>query len=263
MNYGQDMDMNNLPRDGRGLVPPDVADLIRKTRVGEHWERYDSIVIGEGARALDPGWFDTWAQFAAAENLTWFSRRQPNVGASYQNQETERTDYAQDIHQTGIEWVCPVGMSDREELEVDGEVTPILFTQALPTMMGFRVILAEADEIAKAPANHFPSGYGNAGFFANGAAAPLVSGGTQGEPRVQNTWKWPEPLMLPAQGKLTCRGRVDNPLRQFLATLPGPGAKLIQDGAGNIVRLPNWYVIKVFHRGPRFLQLRGARSAAG
>lgn len=260
--YGQDVDISTA-NDGRGLVPPDVAKIIRDTRVGEHWERYDSIVIGEGANALDPGWFNTWTAFSAAENLTWFSRRQPNVGSSYQNQETERTDYAQDIHQTGIEFIAPVGMSDREEVEADGEFTPIMFQTMLPTMMGFRVILAEADEIARIPANHAPSGYGVAGFNASGAAAPMVSAGSQGDPRVQNTWKWPEPLMLAAQGKLTCRARVDNPLRDFLRFLPGPGAKLVQDVDGVVRRLPNWYVIKVFHRGPRFLQLRGARSAAG
>ena len=37
---------------------------------------------------------------------------------------------------------------------------------------------------------------------------------------------------------------------------------LVPDGAGGTVELPNWYIIRITMRGPRYLQLRGARSSA-
>lgn len=263
MAFGQNSPIEDAPKDGRGLITPEAAEIIRNSRVGEQWERIDSVCVGPGMRDLDPGWFNNWAQFAAAEELVWFSRRQANVGRSYVNQDTERTDWAQDIHQTGIEFIAPPGMADRETEEVDGEFTPMMFTRWLPTLMPMNIQLADTDSISMAPANHMPSGYGTDGTFAAGAAAPLVIGGNQGRPTVSNSWKWPEPLMLPAQGKLTVRARIDQPLRGFLANLQGPGSKIVLD-ANQVERLlPNIYTIKIFHRGPRFLQFRGARTAAG
>lgn len=251
----------------RGRLPSDVEAYIRKTRVAEQWERYDSVVIGPGANAIDDGWFNTWADFALADELTWFTKRNGGVGASFTNQKTERLDYAQDIFQTGIEFIAPPGLGDRESQILDEQIAPLMFSAMLPAQMSFRVKLADADEIALAPGNHFPAGYGVAGGLVDAAAAPVLLPGTNGQAHVSNTWKWPDPVMLPAQGRIAVFARLDNPLRAALAQLSGvgadatPGHKIIPGPNGDIL-MPNWYVIKVFMRGPRYLQLRGARSAA-
>ena len=248
--------------DKRGLLTPDEYNELLKTRVAEQWERIDSIVIGPGARDIDDGWFNTWAEFAAADELVWYSGRSSNVGKSLSNQQTERTDWAQDIHQSLIEFIAPTGLSDFESDPNDGFVTPQLFVQQLPQYMPFRVQLAEADDMTLSPGSHYPSGYGPSYVVQDGAAAPSTFAGVMGEPSITNGWKWPEPLRLAAKSKITVLARIDQPYRTFLSNLPGPGFKQIPDGQGGVVQLPTFYIIRCTQRGPRYLQLRGARSSA-
>lgn len=268
-NMDQYNDLGQPEIDRRGLVTQSFAEKVRATRAAEQWERYDSIVIGgldangNGPRNLDDGWFNSWNQFSQATRFTFFSRRQEQVGFAFTNQPTERTDWAQDLFQMGVEFHAPVGMGDLESDANDETTVPMLFVNDLPNKSSFRVRLADADEIVMAPGSHFPSGYGVVDSFSSAAAAPTTYGGHQGNAHVSNTWKWPEPIMLAAQAKITVIGEVDNPLRDLLEGLPGPGSKLIPDGAGGQIQYPNWYIIRVFLRGPRYLQLRGARSAAG
>ncbi len=260
MNYG--LGENDIT--ARGTVSTEAAERIRRTRVAEQWERYDSIVIGQGANLLDNGWFNDWAAFANADELQWFSRRSSAVGQSFTNQNTERTDWAQDIYQTSIEFIAPPGIGGRESDILDEQIFPILFTEMLPTLMPFRIRLAESDDISLAPGNHYPAGFGVSGGMLDASGAPSILPGSNGEPHVSNSWKWPEPVMLPAQGKITVIARVDNPIRGFLRNFTGsPGAKSIP-GPGNVdFNLENFYQIKITHRGPRYLQLRGGRSASG
>lgn len=248
--------------DSRGLLSENQVNDLRKVRAAEQWERIDTIVIGEGAQNFDRGWFNTWAQFANADTLQWFNGRNSNVPGSYVNQYSERTDWAQDIYQTLIEFLAPPGIGDIEEDQNDAQIVPTLFTQELPNAMGFSIRLAETDEIAQAAGSHFPSGFGVSYPSSSGAAAPSVFAGNQGEPTVHNGWKWPDPIRLAAKSKIQVIARVDHPLRPMLQTLPGPGAKLVPDGQGGQIRLPNWYKIRITMRGPRYLQLRGARSSA-
>jgi len=256
-------DLGKPDIDRRGIVAQGFAAQVRATRAAEQWERYDSIVIGDGANNLDDGWFNTWQAFAQATRFTFFSRRQEQVGFAFTNQPTERTDWAQDLFQMGIEFVSPVGIGQVENDPNDEQITPMFFTTDFPNKTSFRVRLADADEIVMAPGSHFPSGFGVEQLMVSAGAAPTVFPGNQGAAHVSNTWKWPEPVMLAAQAKVTVIGEVDNPARDLLERLPGPGSKLIPDGQGDQITYPNWYVIRVMLRGPRYLQLRGARSAAG
>lgn len=263
----------------RGLVHTDVAQEIRNTRVAEQWVRYDSIVIGPGASDVDNGWYNTWAEFAAASKLVWFDKRSANVGDAYSNQTAERSDWAQDFFQTGIEWFAPLGLGERETQILDQVIMPELFTRELPNRMAFSVKLAQADEIAQFPGTHAPSGMGTTGIVASQSAATLFSPGQQGDPHTSNSWKWPEPVMLPAQGTIRVTARIDSPLKELLAELGSignatpvrqcPGFKQIPpctvdtgfSEEPTFILYPNWYVIRVWFRGPRYLQLRGGRSA--
>ena len=262
--YGQD-DANPETSDGRGLVPEQVANNIRRLRAQEQWERYDSISIGPGSGALSRGWFDTWQDFAQAEELQWFSGRGSNVGQSYTNQNTERTDWAQDIYQVTVQFITPPGISDLESNSNDVLNLPLLFQQLFPSQLHLRITLAESDDITSVPADHMPAGFGTSYPLVASAAAPVVSAGNNGEPIVSNTWKFPNPVMLAAKSKITVRGRIDSPIRQMFANISGPGSKILPTGfapPNDTYELPNRYVIKVTMRGPRYLQLRGARSSA-
>lgn len=278
MPYGQEeITRAENAAQGNRRVPPDVAKIIRETRVAEQWVRYDSVVIGPGANQLDDGWFDSWADFANADSIVWFTKRSSNVGRAYTNQGTERTDWAQDFYQTGIEFFAPAGFGEREREVLDAVIMPSLFVRELPNRMPFEITIADSDQVALFPGAHGPSGFGTTGVEASQAPAPLFVPGQQGDAHVSNTWKWPEPIMLPAQGRIRVSARVDQPIRGLLAQLDGcPGHKQLppcgiqpagtSGPAGNtpptFLEYPNWYVIRVFFRGPRYLQIRGARSAA-
>lgn len=248
--------------DSRGIIPADRAEQIRELRVAEMWERYDSVVIGPGASSKSKGWFESWRDFASADNLQWFSGRDTNAGPAFVNQNTERTDWAQDLYFTRIEFISPPGISDIETDSNDAQIMPTLFAQQFPSQISIRVVMSDSDEIAKAPANHFPGGHGVTNPIISSASSPSVLAGAQGEPHVSNGWRWPEPVMLAAKAKITVVGGIDAPLRSMLTALSGPGYKRIPNGQGGFVQMPNWYVIKITHAGPRYLQLRGARSSA-
>lgn len=262
--FGQEIDPNELEKatDARGIIAPTMAAQIRKFRSAEQYERYDSIVIGEDATEVTRGWFNTWAAFGNASRIAWFGARDTNVGPSFSNILTERADWAQDIHQTHIEFISPPGIADIEADGNDAQVMPLLFAHELANYMGFRVILADSDDIANAPGSHFPAGFGVAGTQIAAAAAPSVIAGANGEIHVSNSWKWPSPVMLAAKSRIAIQATIDEPIRAMLRAIAGPGAKLVPDGAGGTVRYPNWYRIRVTLRGPRYLQLRGARSSA-
>lgn len=262
MSYGQ---ADPASADERGVVPYDIQARIRKLRVEEQWERYDSFVVGEDAGNQSDTWFNTWVDMANAEEIQLFSGRAPNVGKSYTNQTTERTDWAQDIHSIGIEMIAPPGIADLESDANDAVNLPLIFSNIFPQMLHVEVVLAESDSIASAPANHFPAGYGVSYPAMSAAAAPVVIGGNNGEPVVSNTWKFPEPIMLAAKAKITMRFRIDAPIRQLFANISGPGHKVVPTGnaaPNDTHNFPNRYVVKATLRGPRFLQVRGARSSA-
>lgn len=248
--------------DDRGVIPADFAAQIRKTRASEQWERIDSIVIGPTAGDKSKGWFNSWADFGTAEALQLFQGRDAQVGSSYVNQTSERTDWAQDLYQTGIEWVVFPGLAEFAEDSQDAQFTQLMFKEELPQRMSTSIILAESDEIAKMPASHFSAGYGTTGIAIDASGSTVTQGGTMGSPHISNGWQWPEPIMLSAKANLKVNFRVDQPLRALIQDLPGPGYLAVPNKDGGITRMPLWYTIRMFFRGPRYLQLRGARSAA-
>lgn len=260
MYFGQDE--INSTTDRRGVVPSNFAEQVRAARAAEWWERYDSIVIGPGARELSRGWFNDWAQFAAADRLTLFSGRDSSVGPAYTNQPSERTDWAQDLYHTHVELLAPVGASEQQTISIDAQTTPLMFLHDLGAQLVLTTKLAESDEIAQAPASHYPAGYGVAYGQNAGAASPITIAGTNGEPFIGNGWKWPEPIMLAAKAKLTVLGSIDQPLKNALRTLPGPGFRRIANGDGTFTDIPNYYTIRMTFSGPRYLQLRGGRSSS-
>lgn len=247
-------------KDKRGVIVN--AAEFRNARVAEPWQRYDTVVIGEGAQDVDRGWFNTWADFANASKISWFVGRASGVGDSYTNTPDARTDFAQDIYQTNVEFLCPVGFGDLAEDVLDGGISQQLFTYQLPTEMPMRVKLAGTDEIAIAPANHFPSGYGVAQSVLDQSAAPSVLPGSQGMPHVTNNWTWADPILLAAKSLISVEAVLDRQSRALFGALPGPGVIQVPTGAGTTYALPAWYKIRITMAGPRYVQLRGARSSS-
>lgn len=245
-----------------------LTNAGRKVRSREQWLRYDSIVIGEGARDASPSWYNTFAEFAEADALNWFTgSRTRQVGLSYSNIAGDTEDFAQMIYQSGIEFIAPLGALNAasQGLENVG-VLQNLFVNELPKRMAFTVRMMDTDDVLIAPGIHMPGGVGNSGQTGFIQSAISFSAGQTGTPEVRNTWSWPEPLEVPARSKISLSARIDRPTRTLLQqfdTLPGTQVYPVEDANGEFrfVEQPNWYVIRVWHRGPRFVQLRGARTA--
>lgn len=259
------MAQGEIYQDARGVIPPNEAVKLRKIRAEEAWNRFDTLCIGQNAEASSVDWFNTWAAFANADEYQWFSGRSGNVGTSYTNQTTERTDWAQDIYFVSIQLIAPPGIADLESDPNDALTIPMLFMQYLPKMLALRLVLAESDEISHAPADQYPSGFGVSYAAVASAAAPVVSAGNNGEPIISNMWKFPEPITLAAKAKITLKGRLDQPMRGLLQNIGGPGVKRVPTGfapPNDFRDMENRYMIRATLIGPRFLQLRGARSSA-
>lgn len=246
---------------------PNVEE-IRKVRSEEQWVRYDSIVIGPGARDISDTWFNSFSELANANQLLWFtSRRTKEVGFSYSNISGPSEDWAQRIYQTGIEFIAPPGLLGYETQSADAAVLPTIFTTMLPHRMSFQIKVQDLDEILRVPGIHLPGGTGVTGQSQNGAGFLIAEPGQTGDANLRNTWAWPQPVGIPAKSKIEVRGDIDDPLREALRELDTlPGFKKIPILQGNdpvkTVNLANYYQIRIWHRGPRYVQLRGARSSS-
>lgn len=244
--------MSELEREARGM------------RAEEQWLRYDTVCIGEGAKSVDSGWFDTWEQFAKSSKIVWGVDRK-DAGDAFSNLSGPQEDFAQVIYQSGVDFLPPVGLSGFESQLLDA-IMPALFMRELPDAMAFHVQQANTDDVLVAPGGHLPGTSGVTGATLNGAGALILDAGQTGTADVRNSWQWPEPLQVPAKSKLQVISRVDGEMRDWLLQLPiSPGTKSIPyldaNNEPQTSTLDNWYRIRVWHRGPRFVQIRGARSA--
>lgn len=245
--------------DSRGRVTN--AATVRRLRNREQWERFDTIMVGPGAAGVTKGWFETFKDFARVSQVMWFQSRDSNVDAAYTNQRSERYDYAQDLYNFNLEFLASTYDAEFDSLGSSAKAMQNIWCQELPKALGFEVLLADADIIAQGPATAFMAGRGNIGGYATDTGAAMVNGGINGTPNKENGWTFPEPIMIAAQAKLTVRAYIAQPIKDLIQAMEGPGVSLYPDGRGGYVEKPNWYGIRATFRGPRYMQLRGARSA--
>ncbi len=246
------------------------VENLRKIRSEEQWLRYDTICIGKGAKQVNTNWFEDFATFAGASNLVWFTAgRTKTVGESFCNLSGQSEDFAQRIYQTGIEFIAPPGMLGYTENLADGGIMQTIFEEEFPNYMRFSTKVQNVDEVLQLPGIHQPAGVGVTGQSATGAGALFTVAGHTGDANLRNTWAWPHALGIPSKSKIEVNATVDDPLKTFLLSLPDtlPGTTNVPvTNADNEVAtfaLENWYRIRIWHRGPRYVQLRGARSAVG
>lgn len=246
-----------------------TVEALRDVRSEEPWIRVDTICIGKGAKNIDDGWFENFADFANASELIWFtSGRTKKVGQALCNLSGPSEDYAQRIYQSGVEFIPPIGFQGFEENVADSGFMQSLWVQDLPNMMSTAWKLQDVDNILICPAIHQPAGTGVSGQVQNGAGSLFSIAGQTGDANLRNTWGWPQPLGIPAKSKIEVAMTIANPMKDFLRDLPDelPAQAQIPTTENNELKLvpfDNWYKIRVWLRGPRYVQLRGATSAVG
>ncbi len=233
----------------------------RHWRAEEQWTRYDSVVIGPNTERTQ-GWFTNFSQFASASTLTWNDgSRKKSAGEAYTNQSGDTEDFAQLIYQSGVEFKAPVMFGDAEADAAEPKIAA-MFLQQLPDLMRFVVKLQDVDNVLTIPGSHMPGGTGTHNQFFEGGGSLQQYAGTNGPGNLGWVWNWPEPLGIPTKSKLTVNAIIDQPLSDFFKQLASfPKQKIIVTEDGEI-EVPNYYIIRVWHRGPRMVQLRGARSAS-
>lgn len=249
------------------MVDTNLQNQVEGLRSREQWVRYDTHNVGRNARQTSTTWSETFADFANQDLLTFNDgSRTKNVGKSYCNQSGNTEDWAQEIYQTGVEFFAPVGDARSHESLFDAVSAPTLWCYELPKLMSISIKLQDTDEVLLVPAIHLPAATGvtNAGISDPGI--PAVFGGNTGNVGFRDGWTWPEPLLIPKKAKMVCEVTFDRPLRPFFQQLDGnprTATYTVFDAQGNLKQVSRdlWFGIRIWHRGPRRVQLRGAYSA--
>jgi hypothetical protein len=252
-------------------VPMSEEEMVRRIRAKEFMPWYDTIAVFKGANQLSNSWYDNFAAFATSDAMLWFRGQGRNVGYSYSNQVNDRLDYALDIYGVQVDYEAPLGMAKYDTDVVDTDIMPQKWVRDLPRRMSLRFRIAGTDELFVLPGCKIPSGEGPIGQNLNGLGSAVNDPGTNGLPLYQNMIPFPEPIQLPANQTFTVEGRVDDPLKSYLATLETcpewenlPTCQpLNAAGARPTFLNKKVYTIRITLWGAAHRQLRGARSAAG
>ena len=239
-------------------------DIARGVRNKEQWARYDSILIGPGARSEDAGWFDNWAQLTEAENLTLFAKDRTGANKAFCNT-GEREDFAQTIYGLWGEWFAPA--TERSALtNTMDQWFARWWCGEIPRGTFLSVSLSGQDDILRIPATYAPAGHGVTEQRVDGAATPTLNPGTNGGALWKENWLWPIPLGIPAlkkiQIQLKMEKRIFNVLRG-ITNAPGHTQYNVPDPAGagfTTLTFPNRFGVRFGFLGPRYAQLRGAYS---
>lgn len=254
------------------MVDATLEETVRGLRSKEPWVRYDSVVIGPGLPNVQ-GWFANFGALAATEAVRFNdgTRTEGSAGAEYCNQSGDTEDWAQNIYRTAIEFHAPFGIEEVEQSSYDEAFGPVFWTQEVPRRCITTVSLQDTDNILRVPPVMLPANLGVSNAVLGGAASIFCVPGQTGADDLRSGWTWAKPIEVPAKGKVIVTIALGKPVRTFLQQVGifAPGQKLVPmsvvGAAGLIVNqvvpYPNWYFIRVSHWGPRFVQLRGARSS--
>ena len=230
-------------------------------KVRQPFLKYDSIIIGPSAKDLDAGFFNDWPAFSRSSTIKWFVDRSSSVPNWASSSNTDRSDWAFEIHQAGIEFMSPAANTLVNTNATDNWM-PEMFSTKLVEQMCFEFQVADTDMVLKIPGVHAPAGVGASGLIYDGSTTANVHPATNGVPTISNSWKFPDPLKVSMRSMMTVQSRMEEPLNTTFSNITGPGNKFVPNGAaaGGFTFTPCWYVIRVWLRGARFIDNVGARG---
>lgn len=240
-----------------------IERLLREVRVQEFYLYYDTVVIGQGAREIDNGWFDSFADLANADTIQWLKGRSGNVGRSYSNTGYDRRDLAIAIDHIALEFILPTTAAAYAEQGEEAHAIPSIFAKELPDSLAIEAKIQGLDQILEVPARRIPAGAANAAELADQLGIGAYYPGTNGQAVVSNMLHLPEPWVVPSANTLLFSGRIDAPLRPFLAqygSTPGYD-NFPNQPPGTFTRKPRWYKMRLVLFARRRAQFRGARTA--
>lgn len=246
----------------------DLQTTIEGVRSEELWTRIDTFVVGIDAPRRSASWVPSFFDMAGLDTITFFDgSRTKNVGKSLCNISGATEDWAQEVYQSGIEFLAPGGDLSQVANANDATFFPTYWTSEVPHSMSVSIKLQDTDEVLLLPMSHMPGGTGPSGIVMDGMPSAKIGPGFSGPGSLMATWMWPQPLVIPAKKKMVMECTLDSPIREFFQGLPNnvPGLATIvnNNAAGQPIQTSRklWYRIRCWHRGPRRVQLRGAMTA--
>lgn len=254
-------------------------DFRSYANVVEAWPIYDTIVICRqfyGSEATVPGWFTTFAAFAAHETHTFFKlRTRGSAGLQYTNlNSADAMDFAYICHSVGIAVWGPPSV-DTYFQDADGAI-PVLpdslishfFTSDLPRHIGVS-LKVQQDVRAEGSAMQWSPGYGVVGagtaYQSTNAVAPIhgdipfqTQAVCQGVPLLSNRYPLPVPIGIPRTGTIEGMIHLSQYARDVLVSVAGPHDYLFNssDGTPPFNFFPTRYAIQMSLIGERLVQQR-------
>ncbi len=234
--------------------------MAAKSKVKQPYLKYDSLIVAQGAKEIDQGFYNDWATLSRASTLRWFTDRASGIPNWCTSQLSDRSDWAFEVHQAGIEYWAPTVNSARNANPTDNQM-PEIWSVNMPQQMAFEWKLADTDFVLKVPGVHAPGAVGPHGIQFDQSPSGIIFPPPNGTPVITNSWKFPDPLKISMRSTMEVQSRIEEPLVGLLAAMTGPGSKLYVTGpAGGVYALPNYYVIRVWMRGARYIDDISARG---
>ena len=264
------------------FLDPASEEFKEMVNVAEPWMLYDTILVCNtfyGNELNINTWFNTFQQFAQNETHRFFkSRTRGTAGLQYNNQNNADTmDFAFVAFTMGLSFFgCPIGAMG-EATPQDGVAGDILYsdpyaypfwTMDLPNQSAIQLKIQQ-DIVAEMVSAQCMPGYGAAGgaggatdtaAIPNAVSPPFMNYNiNQGEPNLQNRWRFPSPLGIPRTATIEGILHLSNISRESLGEVTGPAnmAFNTETGSPPFNFFPARFGIQMSLGGVRLVQQRG------
>lgn len=245
--------------------------------VAENVLLYDTVgIFNDSGRAFSnpPGWYGSYANMGAANEINFFNVRNRDVGLPYNNQDSrDNMPYAFLCRSIGVTFFSNA-MTQAPTWATDFTFSPEdasghIFMVDLPrhASIEFRV---QQDSRLKTHCLFAPSGYGPFGDgYGRGSPSALpttIDNGydhhlgvvSQGIPELGARWVFPNPIEIPRRGTVQAIVKFNEYGRQMLSTIPDLNEyQGVQDGVDDVYQNPIFSGIQVSLGGERLVQQRG------
>jgi len=231
--------------------------------VKEAWALYDTVLIGR-IKSKVPGWVDSYATLGQNNRIPFFNvRNSGECSIAYNNLETkDQMPYVFLLYSLGASFIAPPGIPALASISgVDyNAMSDVLFTQTIPEHVGFRLKIRQDEKLIH-NIRLAPEGvgvYGN--LFANdpaGANTQSVTSGTNGQPYLDNRWKFPNPIAIPRGCTYSVEMELSNYCADLLKAMCGPSQYQFQCETDTPTDVPSVAMIRVSMIGKRQVQQRG------
>lgn len=244
--------------------------------VKESWFLYDTIAVSPYVATLAhpiPGWYETFNDIAAADDLTFFNSRNKSIGLAYNNQESrDQIPYALQAESISVGFFAPstssqVGTLDQGTYRGRVDGISSYWENELPqhTSVVFRT---NQDERLKTTAAMLAPSYGPVGHSmgqgntsnVGGVCASITAGGF-GRAHLKFRWEFPAPVDIPRRATIAVTLRMVEWARNNLSHLWGPGNIQLWNSDPAIVYKPTMFFIQCLITGTRQVQQRAEYHA--